>query len=121
MTRFLLCLSLLLGTAAHAHQASEAYLVYRVDGAEVEQRLDIALLDLDRDLGLDADGDGALSWGEVRNRWPDIEALADAGLHFTADGAACIRQGRTAPSRRVRPCQRAERNPFHRERSSECV
>lgn len=97
MIRCLSGLALLLCGAAHAHQASEAYLVYRVDGAAVEQRLDIALRDLDRDLALDADGDGNLSWGEVRQRWPDIEALADAGLRFTADGAACALQGRDQP------------------------
>jgi hypothetical protein len=98
IARLLLACALLLpGAAAQAHPASEAYVVYRVDGRDVEQRLDIALLDLDRDLGLDADADGVLSWGEVRGRWPDIEALADAGLRFTADGAACVRHGRAAP------------------------
>lgn len=97
MIRCLLWLALLLCGAAQAHQASEAYLNYRVEGAEVEQRLDIALRDLDRDLALDADGDGQLSWGEVRRRWPDIEALAAAGLRFTADGAACVAQDHTAP------------------------
>lgn len=88
---------LLFCSAAQAHQASEAYLSYRVDGAAVEQRLDIALRDLDRDLALDADGDGALSWGEVRRRWPDIERLAAEDVRFTADGAACQPQDRPAP------------------------
>jgi len=83
--------------AAQAHQASEAYLSYRTDATAVEQRLDIALRDLDRDLALDADGDGQLSWGEVRRGWPGIEALADAGLSFTADGARCSLQGRAEP------------------------
>ncbi|KQV61063.1 hypothetical protein ASC95_06525 [Pelomonas sp. Root1217] len=93
----MLWLALLLCGAARAHQASEAYLVYRVDGTEVEQRLDIALRDLDRDLALDADGDGRLAWGEVRQRWPAIEALANTGLRFTADGAACALQDRAQP------------------------
>lgn len=97
MIRLLLWLLLWGSGVAQAHQASEAYLVYRVEAADVEQRLDIALLDLDRDLGLDADGDGALSWAEVRARWSDIEALADAGVRFTADGAACTRQGHATP------------------------
>ncbi|MBL8276893.1 MAG: HupE/UreJ family protein [Pelomonas sp.] len=97
MIRCLLALALLLSGAAHAHQASEAYLNFRVDGAVVEQRLDIALRDLDRDLALDADGDGALSWGEVRQRWPDIEALAAVGLQFTADGQRCDALDRPAP------------------------
>jgi len=92
--RLLIGLLLCWAAAAQAHQASEAYLVYRVDGADVEQRLDLALRDLDRDLGLDADGDGTLSWGEVRGRWADIEGLADHGLSFKADGAACALQRR---------------------------
>lgn len=95
MIRFLFLL--LFSSAAWAHQASEAYLNYRVEGAEVEQRLDIALRDLDRDLALDANGDGALSWGEVRSRWPDIERLAGDGVRFTADGAACAPQGHATP------------------------
>ncbi len=85
----LVSLLLLGGSPAFAHQSSEAYLSYRIDGADVEQRLDIALRDLDRDLALDAEGDGTLSWGEVRQRWPDIERLADDGLRFTADGSTC--------------------------------
>jgi len=90
-------LLLLCCTCAWAHQSSEAYLRYRVAGADVEQRLDIALRDLDRDLGLDANGDGTLSWGEVRGRWADVERLADEGVRFTAGGAACGLQGRGEP------------------------
>ncbi|RTL46705.1 MAG: HupE/UreJ family protein [Burkholderiales bacterium] len=97
MTRLLLMLFALVCSAAQAHQASEAYLVYRVEGAAIEQRLDVALRDLDRDLTLDANGDAELSWGEVRARWPDIEALADDGVRFTADGAACTRLDRGPP------------------------
>ena len=91
----LLCVSLWWAGAASAHQSSEAYLSFRVDGANVEQRLDIALRDLDRDLALDANGDGNLSWGEVRSRWADIEHLADAGVRFTVD--AYVNFARRAP------------------------
>ncbi|RZJ04509.1 MAG: HupE/UreJ family protein [Rubrivivax sp.] len=88
---------LLFSSAAWAHQASEAFLNYRVDGAAVEQRLDIALRDLDRDLGLDVDGDGNLSWGEVRTRWAGIERLASEGVRFTADGKVCQAAGASQP------------------------
>ncbi|MFG6488901.1 HupE/UreJ family protein [Roseateles sp. BYS78W] len=88
---------LLLCTAAWAHQGSEGYLFFRVDGADVEQRLDLSLRDLDRDLGLDADGDGTPSWDEVSARWPDIERLAAEGLSFTADGAPCMLLRRDPP------------------------
>lgn len=98
LIRTLVLLLLFFGNAsAWAHQSSDAYLRYRVEGAEVEQRLDIALRDLDRDLGLDADGDGVLSWGEVRTRWGDIERLASDGARFTADGAACQPTGAGTP------------------------
>ena len=73
----------------HAHKASDAYLISRVDGATIEQRIDIALRDIDRELALDTNDDGALSWGEVRARWSEIEGLATEGVHIRADGNAC--------------------------------
>jgi hypothetical protein len=74
---------------AQAHKASDAYLRWHIDGSRVEQRVDIALRDLDRELTLDADDDGQLNWGEVRRRWADIERLADQGLQVSADGQPC--------------------------------
>lgn len=95
------CAALLLALAttapALAHKASDAYLTLEVDGAVIQQRLDIALRDLDRELVLDRNGDGQLQWGEVRGRWPAITALADAALRLRADGQACQLQGRAAP------------------------
>jgi len=81
-------LAALCGSAA-AHKASDAYLTWRVDGARVEQRLDIALRDLDRELTLDADGDGLLRWAEVRTRWPEIERLAASAVQVASDGRRC--------------------------------
>ncbi len=75
--------------AAQAHKPSDAYLNLQVEGTRIEARLDVALRDLDRDLVLDADDDGALSWREVRTRWNDIAALAWQGVRIEADGAAC--------------------------------
>jgi hypothetical protein len=97
--RFLagLLLALAIAPAAQAHKASDAYLTLRVDGERIEQRLDIALRDLDRDLALDADDDGELRWGEVRGRWSDIERLADAGVQLAADGRECRVVARGAP------------------------
>ena len=84
-----LLLALALAPAAHAHKPSDAYLTLRVNAETIEQRLDIALRDLDRDLTLDADDDGELRWGEVRGRWPEIERLADAGVQLAAEGRDC--------------------------------
>ncbi|MDR3415551.1 MAG: HupE/UreJ family protein [Nevskia sp.] len=86
----LLALSLLLcaGTA-QAHKASTSYLQLRVDGAQLSGRWDIALRDLDVAIGLDANGDGALTWGEVRNAAGAIEAYALSRLQVEADGQTC--------------------------------
>lgn len=75
--------------AAQAHKPSDAYLTLEVQGDTVASRLDIALRDLDRDLRLDADDDGRLTWQEVKSRWPGIEALAAAALRIEADGREC--------------------------------
>jgi hypothetical protein len=73
---------------AHAHKPSDSYLTLHVD-AQVTGQWDIALRDLDFALGLDADGDGAITWGEVRARHADIAAYALSRLAIEADGAPC--------------------------------
>jgi len=83
--------ALSLAGPARAHKPSDAYLRIDVDGSRITQRLDIALRDLDRELALDADGDGRLTWGEVRSQWPRIQALADDGVRLQPDAAGDCR------------------------------
>lgn len=77
LLRAVLVAGLLLSSwAAQAHKSSDAYLQFESDGQRTQLRWDIALRDLDAILDLDADGDRALTWGEVRQAWPRIDALA---------------------------------------------
>lgn len=96
----LLCLLAagLFTTTTLAHKSSDAYLSWQIDRADIEERVDIALRDLDRDLALDADNDGRLSWGEVRGRWAEIADLAEANIQLTADGQGCVTTRRGEPS-----------------------
>jgi hypothetical protein len=87
----------LMGDPAAAHKASDAYLSLRVEGERVVQRLDIALKDLDREIGLDADGDALLRWGEVRQRWPDIERLAAGAVRLSSGGRPCVPESGAPP------------------------
>lgn len=81
----------LLATAlpALAHKPSDSYLTLDAKGETVTGRWDIALRDLDFALRLDADGNGEITWGEVRARHADIAAYAGARLTVLGDNSAC--------------------------------
>jgi HupE/UreJ protein len=74
---------------ARAHKPSDSYLSITVGEAGITGQWDIALRDLDFALGLDADGNGAITWGEVRAKHAEIAAYALARLAVRADDAAC--------------------------------
>lgn len=82
-------LLMLLATGAQAHKPSDSYLSLTLKGGQLSGRWDIALRDLDFALGLDADGDGRITWGEVRSRHAAIAAYASARLTVQADGQPC--------------------------------
>jgi hypothetical protein len=79
----------LFAPAAFAHKASDGYLWVSVDGARVVMRWDLALRDLANVIELDADGDGAITWAELRAREADVSSLALRHLDVGADGAPC--------------------------------
>ena len=93
----LFCFALVFAApCAQAHKPSDSYLTLNVNlktdanagvGA-ITGQWDIALRDLDFALGLDANGDGDITWGEVRARHVDIAAYAQARLSVKAVDAA---------------------------------
>jgi hypothetical protein len=87
----LLLLALLMHASAWAHKPSDSYVTLRAtaDSDDIAVRWDIALRDLDYVLELDRDGNGALTWGEVRQREGDITRYATTHLALTAADKAC--------------------------------
>lgn len=86
---FLCCWTL----SAQAHKPSDSYLSIRVaDGQTISGQWDIALRDLDFAIGLDSDGDGSLTWDEIRAHHGDIAAYAMSRLHLGARGESCKTQ-----------------------------
>lgn len=65
---------------AYAHKSSDAYLFADADGKVTTLRVDVALRDLDTALPLDSDGDGRLTWAEVKTARPAIEAFLRSGV-----------------------------------------
>ena len=81
----------LIGSAlpAHAHKPSDSYLTLRIDGERIDGQWDIALRDLDFAIGLDADQDGDITWGEVKTKHGDIAAYALSRLRVGPANAPC--------------------------------
>ncbi len=78
---------------AAAHKPSDSYLTLTVAEDGIEGRWDIALRDLDFAIGLDGNQDGALTWGEVREKHRDIEAYAFSRLVIETPGGRCALSG----------------------------
>src|SRR4051812_45440715 len=76
--------------AALAHKPSDSYLTLNVQSATIDGQWDIALRDLDFAIGLDANQDGAITWGEVRAKHADISAYALSRLTLGAARAPCV-------------------------------
>jgi HupE / UreJ protein len=89
MRRLLIALLFCVAGAALAHKPSDAYLTLERRDAQIAGQWDIALRDLDNALALDANGDGEITWGEVRARQGDIAAYALARLEVASGGEAC--------------------------------
>ena len=78
---------LLFALPAFAHKGSDAYWALRASGSAVSGNIDVALRDLEVLVGLDADGNGSITWGEVKAK--------EAALRTALIGAMTITQGAT--------------------------
>ena len=90
MMRLLMTFLLLsLVNTAQAHKPSDSYLILKIDGANVQGQWDIALRDLDFAIGLDGNGNGEITWGELRARHDAIAAYALPRLKILTEGELC--------------------------------
>lgn len=85
----LLAVMLCVLAPAWAHKPSDSYLTLNVAGEQVDGQWDIALRDLDFALNLDQDGNGELTWDEVRSQHQAIATYAMARLSLSNGGSAC--------------------------------
>jgi hypothetical protein len=87
--RLLLLAALLLCGPALAHKPSDSYLTIRVEGSAVRGQWDIALRDLEFAIGLDADGNGEITWGELKAKRGAVQAYALSRLSLAVEGKPC--------------------------------
>lgn len=91
--RFCLAMTLFgVAVPALAHKASDSYLVIDVQGKAISGQWDIALRDIDFALpgGLDANGNGEITAGELRARQADIGRWALTRLSLRRGGDCAV-------------------------------
>ena len=84
-----LMVGLCMPSGAFAHKPSDSYLAFQVAGNTVSGQWDIALRDLEYAIGLDANGDGEITWGELKAKHADIAAYALSRLTLRVDSRPC--------------------------------
>ena len=90
MKRLVLFLLIVLSSSgALAHKPSDSYLTLYADGQSLKGQWDVALRDLEYAVGLDADGDGAITWGELKAKQAEVDAYVLARLALRAEGKPC--------------------------------
>jgi len=91
MKRVLAAIALLFACgAAFAHTSGSSFLALRVeDTSTVHADWDFDVRDLQQSLQLDADSNGALTWGEIIAARSAIETLLLARTHLSSTGGAC--------------------------------
>jgi len=73
-------------TLSHAHKQSDSHLTLELTANDhvLHGQWDIALRDLDYVVGLDANADDVITWGELRKQLHAIESYALPRLHLTS-------------------------------------
>jgi hypothetical protein len=88
--RFAWCAVLLLAsTMSQAHIASNGFLSLEVDGGRVSGALELAIRDGELAVGLDHDGDGKVTWGELRASQTALETYLMGHLHLAGAAGPC--------------------------------
>lgn len=82
-------LALLVALPAQAHKPSDSYLQLDVTQERLEGRWDLALRDLHELLDLDQDGDGRVTWREVRASQEPIFTRLRRSLQVQSDETPC--------------------------------
>ena len=88
--------SALFAIPALAHKGSDAYLDVKQTADQVTLQLAVAIKDLDVVLPVDANADGLVTFGEVQDATPAVEALIQSNALIQGASGICPLQWRYA-------------------------
>ena len=79
----------LAGSAAQAHIASNGFLTLSVDGSKLSGAIELAIRDGELAVGLDRDGNGKVTWGELKSSQAALQNYMRGHLRLTGADAPC--------------------------------
>jgi hypothetical protein len=79
----------LMAPLAQAHIASNGFLNLRVEHTQVSGALELAIRDGELAVGLDHDGDGKVTWGELKSSQTALQVYLLEHLHLAGDSGPC--------------------------------
>jgi len=89
-TLLLACACLWMSGLAYGHISSSGFLTVSVHGQDVEGSLELAVRDVERAVGIDANRDGKITWGELLNSEPTLTQYVGQHLGLSTDrGSMC--------------------------------
>jgi hypothetical protein len=92
LSRCLIVLGLAAAMSAQAHVASDSFLRLRIQGAQMSGSLELAVRDAELAVGLDANRDGKVSWGEVRAAQGSLALYIQQHLQLADRDGRCVLQ-----------------------------
>jgi hypothetical protein len=87
LTLLLTCLWM--SGVAQGHVSSTGFLIVNASGQEVEGSLELAVRDVERAVGLDANRDGKITWGELLSGEHNLTQYVGQHLGLSAKGNMC--------------------------------
>jgi hypothetical protein len=84
-----LLLMALLTPAAWAHVASNGFLMVQVHGDQLSGSIELAVRDVELAIGVDANRDGKVTWGELRAAEPQLMTYVAQHLSIVAQDSDC--------------------------------
>ncbi len=91
-SKLLLLVLMLISPFVWSHKSSDSFMNLQVNNQIITAQWDIALRDLEYALGLDYDGNGEITWVELRSRFQEIKKYAFSSLQIKNDGKVCLSQ-----------------------------
>jgi HupE / UreJ protein len=88
-------------TSANAHVASNSFLRVQVQGSQAVGAIEIAVRDAELAVGLDANRDGQVTWGEVRAAQASLNSYLTQHLQFATASRCTLRFGSVQINERV--------------------